>query len=564
MLNKKILAAAIAAAMSNVAVAAVDLDAAAPVAANYAQELAWGQNPVLVENTDGTPSYAQVLLGFTVAEGTSKYLRFDLENGAVFESQPSLSFPNLGDFIVATTVDSVSGDIIEGAEPKPQANVSAGGVGENFVIFELTAFEEYPGVDEDIPSALQVQLEVEQYSLPTDVETIIHYRLYEDAVDAQRLGPDLANLDETLKNRSAVLAMFDEGVSGVFANANDNTASVDTEFTRFLGDAAAVDSVVSWNGASVSAETANVGVIDVDLLARTGFFNLDGGTLVAEDIVGANPVLTFSGDFSFGTWTVHELSTTAPTADIACGAEYNSTQTTRQYDLVLNPNGVDTITMEFNGEQDVLETTDYALCVEVSQLDPTRDDVIVDNGTAEDPYTANRIRKGDYEASVSWDMPAITGLYDWNELDGGMGSPFTNDIGTIHYDTITVEVPYITNLSNYNQRVYIVNDGPTPADFVIEFIPEEGFTATAGTQATGTVEAGTTLVLNGSGILADVTDGVRTRTRSAAKLYIDGKDDDIQVMLQQVNAGDGSTDTTVLNANSVVGKTTNYLDEKTQ
>ena len=161
-------------------------------------------------------------------------------------------------------------------------------------------------------------------------------------------------------------------------------------------------------------------------------------------------------------------------------------------------------------------------------------------------------------------MPAITGLYDWNELDGGMGSPFTNDIGTIHYDTITVEVPYITNLSNYNQRVYIVNDGPTPADFVIEFIPEEGFTATAGTQATGTVEAGTTLVLNGSGILADVTDGVRTRTRSAAKLYIDGKDDDIQVMLQQVNAGDGSTDTTVLNANSVVGQTTNYLDEKTQ
>ena len=536
MLNKKILAAAIAAAMSNVAVAAVDLDAASPVAANYAQELAWGQNPVLVQNTQGQPTYVTNTVGFTISEGTSKYLRYDLEGGATFASQPDLSFSNLG-------------------TSQPQATVAVGGVGESFVIFELTAFEDQPLVNEDIASDLQVTLEVAEYNLPTDVDTIVHYRLYEDAVDAFKLGEVLTDLSETLKDETAVLARFGAGVSGDFSTANDNTASVETEFTRFLGDAASVDSAVAWNGASVSAETANVGVIDVDQLANTGFFNLDGGVLDGADIVGADPVVVFEGDFSFGDWTVHEVVTTA---DDACLAPATSRAYTMNADM-------DTITMSFAGDQAVLESTDYVLCVDVAALDPTRDDVIIDNGMgAEDAYTGNRIRKGEYDASVVWDSVTPAAGYDWMEADGAMGSPFSNDLGTIHYDTITVEVPYLTNLGDYNQRVVIVNDGPTEADYVIEFIPEAGFTATAGTQATGSVAAGSTLVLRGDRILDDVTDGTRTRTRSAAKLYIDGKDDDIQVMIQTVNMNNGATDTEVLNANSVVGQTTNYLDEKTQ
>lgn len=538
MLNKKILAAAIAAAMSNVAVAAVDLDAAAPVAANYAQELAWGQNPVLVENLEGTPTYVTTEVGFTISEGTSKYLRYDLEGGATFAAQPTLSFSNLG-------------------TSQPQATVAVGGDGESFVIFELTAFEDQPLVNEDIASDLQVELQVAAYNLPTDVDTIVHYRLYEDAVDAFKLGnASLTDTSETLKNESAVLATFGAGVTGEFANENDNTASVDTEFTRFLGDAAAVDSVVAWDGASVSAETANVGEVDVDLLARTGFFNLDGGVLDGADIVGADPVLTFNGDFSFGTWTVHEIATTA-----AAACADGTTETSRTYTM---NTAMDTITMSFAGDQTVLETTDYALCVDVSNLDPTRDDVIVDNGSgAEQPYANNRIRKGNYTTTLVWDTVTPSATYDWDQTDGGMGSPYTDGLGYIHYDTITVEVPYLTNLSDYNQRVVIVNDGPTDASYVVEFIAEEGFTATGGSQASGSVAAGTTRILRGSNILDNVTNGVATRTRSAAKLYIDGKDDDIQVMIQTVNMNTGATDTEVLNANSVVGETTNYLNEKT-
>lgn len=536
MLNKKILAASIAAAMSNVAVAAVDLDAASPVAAQYAQELAWGQNPILVENTEGTPSYVTNTVGFTISEGTSKYLRYDLEGGATFASQPTLAFSNLG-------------------TSQPQATVAVGGVGESYVIFELTAYEDQPLVNEDIASNLQVDLQVATYSLPTDVDTIVHYRLYEDAVDAFNLGVDLTNLAETLKNKKTVLATFGAGVSGDFSTANDNTASVDTEFTRFLGDAASVDSNATWNGASVTAETANVGTIDVDQLAKAGFFNLNGGALDGADIVGTDPVVVFGGDFSFGDWTVHEVTTTA---DAACLAA----PTARPYTM---NTAMNQITMSFAGAQTVLETTDYVLCVDVAALDPTRDDVIVANpGMAvETPYANNRIRKGQYTASLTWDPVTPTATYDWEAVDGAMGAPYSNNLGYIHYDTITVEIPYLTNLSTYNQRVVIVNDGPTDASYVVEFIAEEGFTATGGTQATGSVTAGTTSVLRGANILDTVSNGTATRSRSAAKLYIDGKDDDIQVMIQTVNMNTGATDTEVLNANSVVGKTTNYLDEKT-
>lgn len=542
MLNKKILAVAIAAAMSNSALAAVNIDASydgtTQSAVNFAQELAWGQDPVLVQN-GSTPLNATAELRFTIAQGTSRYIRYDLSNGAVFNTDPTLSWTN------------------EGASD-PRARIARGGEDESFVIFELTAEDEL--VAEDIPEDIQIVLEVDEVLLPASGTTDIVFRLYEDVIDAisSTANTDLNSEDQVITYARSPFALLASGVTGDFSDANDNTASVDTEFTRFLGDATTVDSVATWDGASVSAETANVGTIDVDQLAATGFFNLDGNPLTGADIVGTDPVVTFKGDFSFGEWTVHEVTTTA---DAAC----TEAPTSRAY--TLDPVNKDTITMPFAGAQSVLETTDYVLCVDVAALDPTRDDVIVANPSLEDPYTANRIRKGQYTASLSWDTVTPTPVYDWVEADGAMGSAYENDLGYIHYDTITVEIPYITNFSNYNQRVVIVNDGPTDAAYIMEFIAEEGYTATAGSAAQGTVKAGTQMVLSGTSILDTVTNGTNTVTRAAAKLYIDGKDDDIQVMIQTVNkrstGGDGSTDTEVLNANSTVGKTTNYLNEKT-
>ena len=539
MLNKKILAVAIAAAMSHSALAAVNIDASydgtTQSAVNFAQELAWGQDPVLVQN-GSTPLNATAELRFTIAQGTSRYIRYDLSNGAVFNTDPTLNWTN------------------EGASD-PRARIARGGEGDSFVIFELTAEDEL--VAEDIPEDIQIVLEVDEVLLPVSGTTDIVFRLYEDVIDAisSVATNDLNSVDQVITYARSPFALLGSGVTGDFSDANDNTASVDTEFTRFLGDAAAVDAVATWDGASVSAETANVGTIDVDQLAATGFFNLDGNPLTGADIVGTDPVVMFGGDFSFGEWTVHEVTTTA---DAAC----TEAPTSRAYTMNA---AKDTITMSFAGAQSVLETTDYVLCVDVAALDPTRDDVIVANPSLEDPYTANRIRKGQYTASLSWDAVTPVPVYDWVEADGAMGSTFTNNLGYIHYDTITVEIPYLTNLSTYNQRVVIVNDGPTDASYVVEFIAEEGYAATGGSQASGSVTAGTTSVLRGSNILDAVNEiaGTRTRSRSAAKLYIDGKDDDIQVMIQTVNMNTGATDTEVLNANSVVGKTTNYLDEKT-
>lgn len=537
MLNKKILAVAIAAAMSHSALAAVNIDASydgtTQSAVNFAQELAWGQDPVLVQN-GSTPLNATAELRFTIAQGTSRYIRYDLSNGAVFNTDPTLDWTNEG-------------------LSDPRARIARGGEGESFVIFELTAEDEV--VTEDIPEDIQIILEVDEVLLPVSGTTDIVFRLYEDVIDAisSVATNDLNSEDQVITYARSPFALLGSGVTGDFSDANDNTASVDTEFTRFLGDAAAVDAVATWDGASVSAETANVGTIDVDQLAATGFFNLDGNPLTGADIVGTDPVVTFRGDFSFGEWTVHEVTTTA---DAAC----TEAPTSRAYTMNA---AKDSITMSFAGAQSVLETTDYVLCVDVAALDPTRDDVIVANPSLEDPYTANRIRKGQYYADLAWNPVTPVSVYDWVEADGAMGSTFTNMLGYIHYDTITVEIPYLTNLSTYNQRVVIVNDGPTDASYVVEFIAEEGYTATGGSQASGSVTAGTTSVLRGSNILDSVSNGTSTRTRSAAKLYIDGKDDDIQVMIQTVNMNTGATDTEVLNANSVVGKTTNYLNEKT-
>jgi hypothetical protein len=118
----------------------------------------------------------------------------------------------------------------------------------------------------------------------------------------------------------------------------------------------------------------------------------------------------------------------------------------------------------------------------------------------------------------------------------------TNTIGRIIFDTTTVEVPYLTTFSSYNQRLYIVNRGSRDALYTISYTTEGAATATPLAASTGTVPAGEVLALKATDIVE-----LTGRTRTAATVEVEAVDADISVASQSVNLDDGSTDTVVHN-----------------
>lgn len=130
MLNKKILAASIAVSLSSGAFAtsavAGNLDSNS-TSVTYASELVGPGSTMSVNNNSELDT--TVALGFTIGDGTSKYIRFDL-NDAVFGPNVALTVTG-GTPAIATTVDGV---------------VSSGGAGSDVVIIEV------PAVGEDIPA----------------------------------------------------------------------------------------------------------------------------------------------------------------------------------------------------------------------------------------------------------------------------------------------------------------------------------------------------------------------------------------------------------------------------
>jgi hypothetical protein len=114
-------------------------------------------------------------------------------------------------------------------------------------------------------------------------------------------------------------------------------------------------------------------------------------------------------------------------------------------------------------------------------------------------------------------------------------------VGSVVYDTSNITIPYITTFSDYNQRVYILNNGTADAKYSTTFQTETGTTATAGTMATGTVPGNTLMVLKATDIVT-----FTGTTRGAAVIEIEAGKSSIEATTQTVNSSDGSTDTLVL------------------
>lgn len=587
MLNKKLLAVAVTAAMTagfanaNPNQVAVDLDGAngdiQSGVVSYVKELTWGSEEALVQNIDGTPSFMTANVGFTIAEGTNKYIRIDLSDGATFESAPVLTW----DDIPAEQAKAVNANnnAVQNypatSTPNPQSSIAEGGQGESYVVFEVNAFEQDSTVNEDIPSFLSFYVEVDDYQLPTGVVTTARYRLYEDAVDAQRAN------DETLKDTMDInLAQFVDGVQEEFTIPNSVYASVDSEYTVFLHSGSefadhdetnfydeqqngndgdndgGFDTTGNWGGAAVSATTASLGEVDTDLLVEAGnlLTDLDGGDFDNDDVIGVDPVITFTGDFSYGEWALALVNTT-PAGDSCDGG------TLIEENAVLSSlTAKGTLVFDTLTQQDI-QDNDYVLCVDVEGMtSDVEDNLLVGE---ENPWeNGNRIQESDYTAVLSWDTVAPSVIADvstdgWNELLGADATPVTDEMGSVIYDSITVDVPFMSTFDDYKQRFHLTNNGPTPAKYMFEFTPEVGTTVTAGDDAEGVIPAGASIVVQTSAIIASF-DG---RSRTAALLHIGGEDEDIGVSAVITNPEKGTIDIQDLNANSIKARKSNKLPE---
>lgn len=117
----------------------------------------------------------------------------------------------------------------------------------------------------------------------------------------------------------------------------------------------------------------------------------------------------------------------------------------------------------------------------------------------------------------------------------------TGTLGSITKNGTTVQVPYLTTFSDYNQRLVLVNRGSKDATYKVTFTPEAAVTAAAGTAATGTVAAGKTLVLKAVDLVT-LTGG----TRTAATVNLSAVTGNIDAATTSVNLSDKSTDTVKL------------------
>ena len=115
-------------------------------------------------------------------------------------------------------------------------------------------------------------------------------------------------------------------------------------------------------------------------------------------------------------------------------------------------------------------------------------------------------------------------------------------IGQIRRNGTTVKLTYLTVSTKYNQRLVIVNDGGNDARYEIgPFVTEDGTTATAKAAASGTVSAGSKVVLR----VADLVEFDGPQKRASATLSMNADVDDVQVATTQVTLDDGSTDTVI-------------------
>jgi hypothetical protein len=123
----------------------------------------------------------------------------------------------------------------------------------------------------------------------------------------------------------------------------------------------------------------------------------------------------------------------------------------------------------------------------------------------------------------------------------GTEAGVTGALGSIGYDTSSVEIPYITTYADYNQRIFVDNRGGVDGQYSTTFTTESGITAVAGAAGTGTLTAGEITVIRAADLVT-FTGG----TRGTATLELEANAANLKITTQIVDLGTGMTDTILL------------------
>ena len=273
-------------------------------------------------------------------------------------------------------------------------------------------------------------------------------------------------------------------------------------------------------------QTATVGTFNiapVDGILAAG----DGQTAELSDLIEVNTddtattevavtksSVVFTGDFSFATEVWLLASAAECTALDTEGNTANSEARGAGVNLMMTGDDADTTRLE-------TVALGYALgkflCIQVAATDD--EDAVPIPETR--PYVAMKT--------------FVAGITDAAFPPGMVNHP----LGYIMRDGATVRLPYLTQFSEYNQRIAIVNRGGE-ATYSFTFMTEDGVTATPGSDAEGTLAANSVTYL--SMMFDDIVTITGSPNRAAATLIIEAEKTMIDVLVSQTNVG-GGTDT---------------------
>jgi hypothetical protein len=453
MMNKKILAAAVAATFAFNA-NAIDLDLTTEAGVKVASEATGTVTLDLfaLANDTNTLDF-DVKTGFVIALDTVKYMRFDLTNAK---------------FGGAATLDVVGGSNDAGANQTDDGVLVQGGAdGDDYAIFEIYA-------DVSIAATVVATLVASTYDVSATSSSSIKYGLYNEVLDAINESPNT-----TFKSADAPFTAIASVSSGkvtatAAAGVGSVTATSASAFKKFDVEG------------NTTATVANLGSVDAALIltAGTGALAADGQAVTALDLIPATAqIITFAGDFSYGTWTANTNT------DCTTGGSVVTT--------TLNTGKTQLVSAAVNPHVPVF------LCQLV-------------DGT-------EVIAKNSYSATLATTLQSGT-------------------TGSVVYDTTSIAVPYLTTYTDYNQRIYLLNSSAVDANYTMSFTSEAGVTATAGTAATGTVPAKSMIAVKAADMVT-----LAGKTRTSAVIEVETADANISATTQTVNLSDGSTDTIVLN-----------------
>lgn len=426
MLNKKILAASIAAAFTFNAHAVVDL-ADSDTALTIASETTGALNgDGLLDITNaGVVADATTLAGFTVSAGTSKYVRIKLNN-AEFDAAAALTAAGVANF---------------------SATVSQGGAdGDDEVIFEITS------TSNDIAASDVLTLDVAAYAVSTTADVTVEYNLYETAADA-------VNEANSLASQTGALLSVSTGSTGTFATSNDRISTVTSSFLKFQ---TGVDTATD----ALDTVLADLGSVDGTLIVAGSTYTPALAAVVMSDLITATQDVVVTGDFSYGTWELN--------ADAACTAAVTVVAAVIATDdaSATFPNvGLATemfLCLEVDGSTETIQKSEYSAELADDEITNDVGEIKYDTTSIEVPYVSTFSGVNQKFFITNYGDTAATYSFEFIEEDGITATNGTEWMGEIPSgEMVTIQASNVVDLANGTRTSAILEIESTDANVAV-------------------------------------------------------------------------------------------------